>query len=385
MKKLVTILLVTSLVLGSCDSADDMVPEGDIEIGAVLPLTGTLTRTGAEMRRAIEMARDQVNAMNLIPNGEIRLTVEDNQSSADGTEAAFRKLVGEENVVAIIGPYTSTSTQRIIPIIDEAGIVTLAPASAAKGLSAMSEYLFRTSLTVDKLVPEGVKTTHETLGYSSAALLTNESDTFSRSARDRVKEELGKLGGVSIVVEETFQRTPGTGAPDVSGELTAILNASPRPEVLFFSGLSPDRVNIVTTARSVGITDIPIITTLLSVDDVRVINEEMPGAAEGVISFVVWVSSSTHPASVAFVKEYEERYLETPGDFAARAYAGAALLFKGVTDALPDRTSNAIRDALATLSNEDTIYGMFSFDEYGDPVYSPTVVVVQGSGFVLFE
>ena len=373
------------LGLASCDSTDTSPETGEIEIGAVLPLTGTLTRTGSEMRQAFEMARDLANESEMIPGHVVKLRIEDDRSSLDGAEAAFRELMEDGRIAAILGPFTSSATARIIPLIDEAGVVTVGPSSAAQGLSAMSSYLFRTTLTVDYLVPEGVRVTHDRLGYQSVALITNDSDTFSKSARDKIKEELGKLSGVTIVLEETFVRNPGSGSPDISNQLRAIMNATPRPEAIFFSGLTPDRVNVIQTARSVGIVDIPMITTLLSVDDVGRINAEMPGAAEDVITFTVWLSGSTHPASVEFVKGYEGRYQVNPGDFAARAYAGANVLLQAIADALPDRRADTIRDALAGLENLDTIYGSFSFNEDGDAVYAPSVVQARGDGFVLFE
>ena len=378
-------LFLSALGLASCDSTDSSVETVEVEIGAVLPLTGTLTRTGSEMRQALEMARDLANESAMIPGHEIKLVIADDRSSVDGAEAAFLELMSGGRISSILGPYTSSSTVRIIPLIDDAGVVTVGPSSAAQGLSAMSSYLFRTSLTVDHLVPEGIRVTHDRLGYQSVAVITNDSDTFSKSSRDKIKEELGKLGGVSIVSEETFVRTQGSGSPDVTSQLTAIMNTSPRPEAIFLCGLPPDRLNLILTARSLGIVDIPMITTLLSVDDIARINAEMPRAAEGVISFTVWLSESTHPASIEFVQAYQERYLVKPGDFAARAYAAANLLFKAMADALPDRGPDAIRDALADLKDTDTIYGPFSFNEDGDAVYTPSVVQVEGDGFVVFE
>ncbi|MDE2834775.1 MAG: ABC transporter substrate-binding protein [Bacteroidota bacterium] len=385
MRLIGTVLLICMLGLASCDSTDSMEEKREIEIGAVLPLTGTLTRTGSEMRQALEMARDLANEAEMLPGHTIKLMIEDDGSTVDGAEAAFRGLMEDGRIAAILGPYTSSATARIIPLIDEAGVVTVGPSSAAQGLSAMSSYLFRTTLNVNYLVPEGVRATHERLGYQSVALITNDSDTFSKSARDRIKEEVGKLSGVTIVIEEIFTRTPGSGSPDISNQLRAIMSATPRPDAIFFSGLSPDRQNVVQTARSVGIADIPLMTTLMSVDDIRQINAEMPGAAEGVISFTVWASVSTHPASVEFVKGYEERYQVTPGDFAARAYAAADVLFQAMAEALPDRRADAIRDTLASLEDIDTIYGSLSFDEDGDAVYSPSVVQAKGDEFVLFE
>ena len=385
MRVLLTVGLFCTMWLVACDSIDSPEERTEIEIGAVIPLTGTLTRTGSEMRQALEMARDLANEADLIPNHTINLVVEDSRSNADGAEEAVAELIAGGRISAIIGPYTSSATTRILPLIDEAGVVSLGPSSAAQGLSAMSQYLFRTSLTVDYLVPDGVQTTHQKLGYQSVALITNESDTFSKSARDKIKEELNKLAGVSIILEETFTRTPGSDSPDIASQLTSIMNATPRPDAIFYSGLSPDRENVVTTARSVGITDIPMITTLLSVDDIGQINAASPGAAEGLITFTVWLSSSTHPASVEFVNAYRERYLVTPGDFAARAYAGANLLFQAIAAALPNTSPDAIRDAMVEFDGVDTIYGPFAFDANGDAVYAPSVAQVKGDAFVLFE
>ena len=47
--------------------------------------------------------------------------------------------------------------------------------------------------------------------------------------------------------------------------------------------------------------------------------------------------------------------------------------------------ASAIRDALANISDFDTILGKFSFDENGDAVYDPKILIVKDGKLELFE
>ena len=47
--------------------------------------------------------------------------------------------------------------------------------------------------------------------------------------------------------------------------------------------------------------------------------------------------------------------------------------------------SFAIRDALAATRNANTVLGSFSFDEVGDAVYDPVVLIVRNGALALFE
>ena len=47
--------------------------------------------------------------------------------------------------------------------------------------------------------------------------------------------------------------------------------------------------------------------------------------------------------------------------------------------------STAIRDALVQTKELDTVLGKFSFNEVGDAVYDPIVLIVKGGKFEVFE
>ena len=77
---------------------------------------------------------------------------------------------------------------------EENQIVAIAPSSASQGLSALGDFVFRVNLTVDKLIPSGVRLTHEKLAYQRVAILADSLDLFSRSTNDVYSETLTAIG-----------------------------------------------------------------------------------------------------------------------------------------------------------------------------------------------
>ena len=204
------------VTLSACDSGGNLEQPTEITIGLAAPLTGVVSRTGQGMRLAAEMAIDEVNASRVEGTPSFRLLVANTNSTTDGAEEALRSLIND-GVVFVVGPATSSNTDHIIPIIDERRIVTISPNSAAVGLSAKSEWLFRSSLSIQKLLAAGIPATRDFFGYSNVGTLTNEGDAFSRSARDIFVTQVDSLRDVSIGTTLTFNR-PGN---------------DPQPEFLF--------------------------------------------------------------------------------------------------------------------------------------------------------
>lgn len=381
----ISLSFVFFLSLSACDSSSSNQQPSEITIGLAAPLTGSSSRAGQDLRIATEMAVALANEDLAEGAPSFRLSVEDTRSTTEGTEEAFRNLVSN-GVVFIVGPYSSANTNQIIPLIDEARVVTIAPASAAQGLAAKSDWLFRSSLTVDVLIPAGVSATQKYLDYKNVGVLTNAGDHFSQNAEDKFVEEIGQLSGVSVGVKQSFNRPGSDPAPDLTPQINALTNATPKLDALFFFGLTADRLNFILKAHELGVTDLPFVMTLLSTSDIRIARESAPSSTEGMLALQVWIASSNHPASQAYVKEHQRRYSGIPTDFHARAYAAADLLLMAIMEVTPDNISNdAVRAKLAQMRNVDTIYGPFSFDDDGDAEYTPLVGIVRGTSIELLE
>ena len=121
------------------------------------------------------------------------------------------------------GPTSSSQCEAAFPIAQENRIVAFSPTSAATGLSAIGDFIFRVTLTSDAHIPNGVRVTQEKLGYKRVALIYDELHAIALSGANAFRKALTE-NGVEIVATETFQ----TGETDFSVQLTRIKGSKSR-------------------------------------------------------------------------------------------------------------------------------------------------------------
>lgn len=386
-KKFSILVIGAALIFGlcGCDELVSILSEGEaptpfpdeLLIGVVMPLSGAFVDgpNDPDLLRYLYgfyMARDEINRAQLAPP-RIRFILEDNQSTAEGVIAAYNKLIHEDGVVALLGPATSTLTEIAFPLAEENQIVAIAPTSASQGLSALGDFVFRVSLTVDKLIPRGIQLTQEKLGYQKVAVMTDSLDLFSRSTNDVYSETLPAIG-VEVLGTETFS----TRDADLRTQLTRIRDL--QPEAVLVAANSFDQPTILVQGREVGIPDdVPFIVPLMSLGEVQQAGE----AAEGAITFTAWTSTANTTGNQAFVRNYITAYGAEPSVFSALAYTSVQLLANAISTA-ESTDSDAIREALAATSDFETVLGNFSYDAVGDAVYDPIVLVARDGAFQPF-
>ena len=345
----------------------------EIRIGIVYPATGRLASVGMEMGSGFELALEEINNSQL---GEIKLKfiTENDQSTVEGAVAAFNKLIYQDGVSIILGPASSSATEAAFPIAQQNGVVAISATAAARDLGAIGNFVFRTILTTDVLITSGINATQATLGYQKAAILYDETDLFSTDGAAVMGEALA-TNGVEVLTIETFQ----SGDANFSAQLTHINDLN--PDVIFVSALPPDKPEILIQARQLGIPNsvIFIINTLTTADV-----QAAGAAAEGTIAFTSWVNTADGPGHQAFIQHYRAKYGIEPNIWAAQSYASVYILAEAVANA-HSTDSSAIRDAMANIKNFDTILGQFSFDEAGDAVYDPVVLIVKDGEFQVFK
>ena len=347
----------------------------EIVVGAVLPRTGPSEETGRDMENGIRLAAEDINARSSLPGGmRIRLLFENDRSDPARAAQAYERLIDRDGAPVILGPSSSISTERITPIADRNGVVAISPTSAAKGLGAGSDYLFRVTLDVGRLSAAGVRIAKEHLGYRTAATITNSADTFSRSSDEEIRKALER-NGVRVVTAQTFSRSnEDPDFPDLTEQLRAVMNAD--PDVLFISAQPLGQRSVIVQARRLGIR-VPLVLSLMTANEVESANRSLAGSAEGAISFTNWSAASDAPLNADFIRKYRAKYDRNPSAFSAAAYASVRILARAIAAADGSTDSRSIRNALAGIRNLDTVLGRFSFDEDGDPVYEPVVEVVR--------
>ncbi len=367
--------------LSACDRVTEVVQpeppqmaesEKEISVGIVLSLTGRFTESfGIHLSQGFELARTELNAPHR-KGPKLKFIIEDDQSTIEGAVAAFSKLIHEDGVSVILGPATSAQTEAAFAVAQQNHVVAIGPVSAARGLSAIGDYVFRVSLTTDALIPHGIQVTQAKMGYQRVATIYDETDLFSVDGENATQDALA-ANGVSVLTAETFQG----GDTDFTAQLTHI--QALMPEAVFVSALPASRVAILAQKHELGLTAPFFIRTLTGLD-IEMIGE----AAEGAIGFVGWSSIDDAPGNQAFVQRYTAEYGVTPNNYAAGAYGAVHILANALSRAEATDAA-AIRDALAHTEDLETIFGAFTFDADGDAVYTPKILIVTDGEFRSFE
>ena len=378
------VLAIFALIVGlsACDQIQQLLipatPQmegisGEISIGLVYPATGRLASVGLEMRNGFELALEEVNNSQH-GNTKLKFITEDSRGTAGGAVEAFNKLIHQDGVSVILGPATSSATEAAFPIAQQNQVVAISSTAAARGLSAIGDFVFRTILTTDVLITSGIKITQARLAYQKVGIIYDETDLFSADGAAVMRESL-TANGVEILTTETFQ----SGDTDFSEQLTRIKDSN--PDAIFVSALPPDKPEILMQARQLGIPDsVPFIINTLTTADVQAAGD----AAEGTIAFTSWVNTADTPCNQAFIQNYRVKYDIEPNIWATQSYASVYILAEAIADA-QSTDATAIRDALANITDLDTVLGRFSFDNVGDAIYDPVVLIVENGEFQIFK
>ena len=322
----------------------------ELLVGVVMPLTGKYSQGPDDpnlMRflNGFNLARDEANSARR-GMSQFRFIVEDDGGTREGAAEAFKKLIHENKVIAILGPLGSVQAPSAFPVAQENEIVAISPSAAAQGLGAIGDFAFRVNLAVDKLIPEGVRLTHEKLGYQRVVKLATRDDAYCRSA-DAIFSDAFAARGIQVLVTETIALADA----DYTEQLTRIRDLNPDAVIVSAHPLNLPRVLV--QGREVGIPDeVPFIAPLLTVTEVQAAGP----AAEGAITFTAWTSTANTPGNRVFVRDYRAKYDGEPNVFSALAYTSVHLLANAISKA-ESTDSHAIREALASTTDFDTVLG----------------------------
>lgn len=347
-----------------------------INIGGVACLTGAAATYGASTRNGTRLAFDDVNDLGGVDIGGekylIRYIFEDDQGSPEVAANAFRKLIDQDEVYAILGSVMSSCTLAGAPIAQDSGVPVISPTSTAVQVTRTGDYIFR-SCFLDPFQGAVVASfSYNDLKAKTAAVIFDSANDYTKGLAEAFRESFEKLGG-KVVAYESFVDESKTF--DFSAQLTNIKSAN--PDVIFLDAYYSAASLMAKQARGLGIT-VP----FMGADgwDSAEFTKLGGEAVEGGHFCNHYSPEDPRPIVQNFVKKYAEVYGETPDALATLAYDAALILIDSLNRAGSlDRA--AIRDAIAA-TNLECVSGVITFDEYGDPLKSAVINKVVDGKFV---
>jgi branched-chain amino acid transport system substrate-binding protein len=124
--------------------------------------------------------------------------------------------------------------------------------------------------------------------------------------------------------------------------------------------------------------------TLLASD---VLNEITPASypeLDRVFLTAPWHPSIANEQSQAFIKAYEEIYINKPTSGAALTYDSFGLIFQAIKSQ-KQTDSESIRNGLATMGRYDGVTGAIEYRGSGDPVKSVAILQIKDGDFIFFK
>ncbi len=353
------IIAATALLL-SIGAASAQVPVGSIEI-----LSGPNAAYGTAIRAGLELALDGINQKGVLGGQKIALTVEDSAGNKDQAINAARKLIGRDKVVAIIGPTLSNEMFAAGPVANERHVPILGTSTTANGITAIGDYVFRTSLPESDVIPVTLRKA-EAGGVKTIALMYANDDAFSKSGFDTMKAAAEKAG-LKILTVESF----GSKDSDFSAQLTKI--KSLKPDAIGLSALVEPVAGVLLQARQLGFGRETLVIGGNGSNSPK-LGEIAGAAADGLIVGSPWFIGKPGEVNQSFVTDFRKKYGHDPDQFAAQAYDAMHIMAKAI-DTAGAADPAKLRDALLKTTY-DGVMGPFSFTSGRDPASAEGVVVL---------
>lgn len=343
------LLTCTLFVLSVYATAQSVEP---IRIGTTQSLTGHYSEFGLEQLRGLQMWAADVNARGELLGRPVEVVHYDDRSRDAGTVEGFKKLIGQDRVDFLVGPYSSSLTIEASLVAEQYNIPMVSTAASA-------EEIWTRGLTnifgADTPVDDYLESLHVAAdaGAQTIALVyakTEFGEDLAASARKKMASR-----GLRLVLDEGY-------APEQL-DFTALANrlGKANADVIFGISYFDDSVALVRALKSANVK--PKMLGFTIGPGLREFGEQLGSDAEGVVGIVQWLRGSRQPGAQDFAYRFYERYGYSPGVYAVIGYSAgeileAAIRLAGTTD------HDAVREQLRTMYFRSLV-GPYSVDETG--------------------
>ena len=204
-----------ALVFGA--SAAQAKVEGDtITIGSAISITGKYSTNGVHASRGYDIAVKRINEMGGVTvNGKkykLKVKYYDDESTPLRTAQLFERLIKQDGVKFLLGPYSSATTKAAAKVTEKYKIPMVEAEGASRTLFTQGyKYLFAIISTSEQYLGPAVHMAadiakkHGKKPSDLKIAMAFENDPFSLDVREGVVEDAKKYG-MKIVVDDKMPR-----------------------------------------------------------------------------------------------------------------------------------------------------------------------------------
>jgi branched-chain amino acid transport system substrate-binding protein len=342
--------------------------QGPARIGASLSLTGTYAKLGKYQEEGYRLCEKELNAKGGLLGRKVQFVLYDDQSTPATGVRLYEKLITEDKVDAVMGPYSSPITEAVANVTEKYKKVMVSPlASTTSIFKKGRKYIFMV-ISPAEVYLEGLVDMAAKRGLKTIAIV-NEDTLFTKTAAEGTAE-MAKKRGLQVVFREAYPK----GNQDFSAILTKIKAAN--PDVLAAATYFDDAVALTRQMKELNVN--PKMYGVTVGGDLPEFYDLLKQNAEYVYGATQWDDQLPYPGIKEFVASYTKEFGREPVYHAAAGYAGCLIYAEAVRRA-GAFDSDKVRETLLALQMR-TPFGEYKVDETGFQVAHKMVMLQWQDG-----
>ena len=355
--------------------------EGDtIILGSAISLTGKYSTNGIHAQNGYELAVQKINETGGVTVGgksyKLKVVYYDDESTpARGAQLAER-LIKQDGVQFMLGPYSSGLTKAIAPVTEKYQIPMVEAEGASRSLFTQGyKYLFAVLSTSEQYLASAIDLAAEIAkknGKQPSDLklaMAFENDPFSLDVRAGVVDDASKYG-MQIVIDDKLPRD----LSDMTATLTKV--KALKPDLLVVSGHSK---GAATAARQLKEMQIGTPMVAMTHCEAAKIIEKFGTSTNDLLCPTQWAETLTYSDELfGTAAEYDtlfkatfEGYNNVP--YQSAQASAAVMVWKDAFERADSFDIQKVRDAIAATDMK-TFYGNIKFSEAGNNIAKPMVL-----------
>ena len=294
--------------------------QGPIRIGASLSLTGTYAKLGKNQHEGYQLCEKDVNAKGGLLGRRVQFVVYDDQSMPATAVRLYEKLITEDKVDAIMGPYSSPVTEAAVNVTEKYKKVMVAPLAATTSIFKKGrKYIFMV-ISPAEVYLEGLLDMAAKRGLKTVAVV-NEDTLFSKAAAAGAVE-VAKKKGLQVVFAEAYPK----GNTDFSALLTKVKAAN--PDVLAAATYFDDAVALTRQMKELNVN--PKMFGVTVGGDLPEFYDTLKQNAEYIYGATQWEHTLPYPGNHEYFEAYKKDFGHEPSYHSTAGYAGCLIYAEAV-------------------------------------------------------
>ncbi len=398
LKSIVSLMAATAMLAGTIagcggNAGADTAGSGDaaatesaasgatFKIGTIGPLTGGAAAYGNAVNNSVELAVAEINAAGGINGYQVESRGEDDELNAEKSVNAYNTLK-DWGMQFLVGSTTSACSLAVSENTHEDNMFQLTPSASAADCVAYDN-VFRVCFSDPN---QGLASAQYIGSHSLAskvAVIYDSSDVYSSGIYQTFAQEAANQG-FEVVSAEAFTADSKT---DFSVQLQKAKDAG--AELLFLPIYYTEASLILTQANTMGYA--PTFFGVDGMDGILTVENFDTSLAEGLMLLTPFAADATDDLTVNYVKNYQEKYGETPNQFGADAYDAVYIIKQCLEEAgaTPDMSVSdlceAVKAKIVTITASGLTAQTMTWDASGEPNKEPKAVVIKDGAYVSAE